>query len=150
MLIFLSISKKCYECSNVNGHFIRTLRERINFVKMNTNLVNEVSKTQLRTDFPAFKAGDTVKVNVRIVEGGKTRIQAFEGVVIERRGHGVSETFMVRKMSDKIGVERIFPVHSPNVVSVEVLKIGRVRRSKIFYLRNRSGKAARIKEVLKK
>ena len=117
---------------------------------MNTNLVNEVSKTQLRTDFPAFKAGDTVKVNVRIVEGGKTRIQAFEGVVIERRGYGVSETFMVRKMSDKIGVERIFPVHSPNVVSVEVLKIGRVRRSKIFYLRNRSGKAARIKEVLKK
>ena len=117
---------------------------------MNTNIIKEVQATQLRTDFPSFKAGDTVRVNVRIVEGGKTRIQAFEGVVIERRGHGVGETFMVRKMSDKIGVERIFGVHSPNVVSVEVLKIGRVRRSKIFYLRERSGKSARIKEVLKK
>ena len=79
-----------------------------------------------------------------------SREQAFEGVVIQRRGSGVSETFTVRKMSDKIGVERVFPVHSPNVVSVQVLKIGRVRRSKIFYIRERSGKSARIKEVLKK
>lgn len=117
---------------------------------MNTNLVNEVAATQLRTDIPHFKAGDTVKVNVRIVEGGKTRVQAFEGVVIQRRGAGVAETFTVRKMSDKIGVERVFPVNSPNVVSVQVLKIGRVRRSKIFYIRERSGKSARIKEVLKK
>ena len=117
---------------------------------MNTNLVKEVAATQLRTDFPHFQAGDTVKVMVRIVEGGKTRLQAFEGVVIQRRGSGVSETFTVRKMSDKIGVERVFPVHSPNVVSVQVLKIGRVRRSKIFYIRERSGKSARIKEVLKK
>ena len=116
---------------------------------MNTNLVNEVASTQLRTDIPHFKAGDTVKVNVRIVENGKTRSQAFEGVVIARRGHGVSETFIVRKMSDKIGVERIFPIHSPNVLSVEVLKVGKVRRSKIFYLRERTGKAARIKTVLK-
>lgn len=117
---------------------------------MDTNLVNKVAATQLRSDFPFFKAGDTVRVNVRIVEGGKTRTQAFEGVVIQRRGHGIGETFMVRKMSDKVGVERVFPVHSPNVVSVEVLKVGRVRRSKIFYLRNRSGKSARIKEILKK
>lgn len=117
---------------------------------MNTNLVNEVAATQLRTDIPHFKAGDTVRVNVRIVEGGKTRVQAFEGVVIQRRGAGVAETFTVRKISDKIGVERVFPVNSPNVVSVQVLKIGRVRRSKIFYIRERSGKSARIKEVLKK
>ena len=117
---------------------------------MNTNLVKEVAATQLRTDIPHFKAGDTVRVSVRIVENGKTRVQAFEGVVIQRRGSGVAETFTVRKISDKIGVERVFPVHSPNVVKVDVLKIGRVRRSKIFYIRERSGKSARIKEVLKK
>ena len=117
---------------------------------MNTNLVKEVVNTQLRTDVPFFKAGDTVKVMVRIVENGKTRLQAFEGVVIARRGAGVAETFIVRKMSGSIGVERVFPIHSPNVASIQVLKVGRVRRSKIFYLRERSGKSARIKEVLKK
>ena len=116
---------------------------------MNTNLVKEVASTQLRTDVPHFKAGDTVRVSVRIVENGKSRLQAFEGVVLARRGSGVAETFIVRKMSDKIGVERVFPVHSPNVASIEVLKVGRVRRSKIFYLRKRRGKAARIKQVLK-
>lgn len=116
---------------------------------MNTNLVKEVASTQLRTDVPHFKAGDTVRVSVRIVENGKSRLQAFEGVVLARRGSGVAETFIVRKMSDKIGVERVFPVHSPNVASIEVLKIGKVRRSKIFYLRERRGKAARIKQVLK-
>lgn len=116
---------------------------------MNTNLVKEVASTQLRTDVPHFKAGDTVRVSVRIVENGKARLQAFEGVVLARRGSGVAETFIVRKMSDKIGVERVFPVHSPNVASIEVLKVGRVRRSKIFYLRERRGKAARIKQVLK-
>ena len=116
---------------------------------MNTNLVKEVASTQLRTDIPHFKAGDTVRVSVRIVENGKSRLQAFEGVVLARRGSGVAETFIVRKMSDKIGVEWVFPVHSPNVASIEVLKVGRVRRSKIFYLRERRGKAARIKQVLK-
>ena len=116
---------------------------------MNTNLVKEVASTQLRTDVPHFKTGDTVRVSVRIVENGKSRLQAFEGVVLARRGSGVAETFIVRKMSDKIGVERVFPVHSPNVASIEVLKIGKVRRSKIFYLRERRGKAARIKQVLK-
>lgn len=116
---------------------------------MNTNLVKEVASTQLRTDVPHFKAGDTVRVSVRIVENGKSRLQAFEGVVLARRGSGVAETFIVRKMSDKIGVERVFPVHSPNIASIEVLKVGRVRRSKIFYLRERRGKAARIKQVLK-
>ena len=116
---------------------------------MNTNLVKEVASTQLRTDVPHFKAGDTVRVSVRIVENGKSRLQAFEGVVLARRGSGVAETFIVRKMSDKIGVERVFPVNSPNGASIEVLKVGRVRRSKIFYLRERRGKAARIKQVLK-
>ena len=117
---------------------------------MNLNLVKEVTASQLRTDIPEFSSGDTVKVSVKITEGGKSRIQVFEGVVMARRGGGVGETFTVRKISSGIGVERIFGVHSPNVVSVEVLKIGRVRRSKIFYLRERSGKSARIKEVLKK
>ena len=117
---------------------------------MNTNLVKEVANTQLKSDFPEFKAGDTVKVMVRITENGKSRLQAFEGVVLARRGSGVAETVIVRKISNAIGVERVFPVHSPNVASVQVLKVGRVRRSKIFYIRERSGKSARIKEVLKK
>lgn len=117
---------------------------------MNTNLVKEVANTQLKSDFPEFKAGDTVKVMVRITENGKSRLQAFEGVVLARRGSGVAETFIVRKISNGVGVERVFPVHSPNVASVQVLKVGRVRRSKIFYIRERSGKSARIKEVLKK
>ena len=115
---------------------------------MNNNLVKEVAATQLRTDIPCFSSGDTVKVSVRITEGNKTRIQAFEGVVLARRGSGVAETFIVRKMSGSVGVERIFPVQSPNVVSVEVLKRGKVRRHKIYYIRERSGKAARIKQIL--
>lgn len=117
---------------------------------MNTNLVNEVVATQLKTDVPHFKAGDTVRVMVKITENGKSRLQAFEGVVIARRGSGVAETCIVRKMSGNIGVERVFPLHSPNVAEITVLKVGRVRRSKIFYLRERTGKSARIKEVLKK
>ena len=115
---------------------------------MNTNIVNEVTARQLKKDVPDFKAGDTVKVNVRIHENNKERIQVFQGVVMQRRGSGVSETFTVRKISAGIGVERTFPVHSPAIASVEVLKRGRVRRSRITYLRNRSGKAARIKEVI--
>ncbi len=116
---------------------------------MNNNLVKEVTATQLRQDVPAFGSGDTVKVSVRIVEGGKTRIQNFEGVVLARRGSGIAETFIVRKMSGSIGVERVFPIHSPNVTNIEVLKKGKVRRHKIFYLRERRGKAARIKQILK-
>ena len=115
---------------------------------MNKNLVKEVTATQLKKDVPSFSSGDTVRVSVRIVEGGKSRIQIFEGVVIARRGGGVAETFTVRKMSGSIGVERIFPVQSPNVVSVEVVKKGKVRRNKITYIRSRSGKAARIKQIL--
>jgi len=115
---------------------------------MDKNLVSKVTASQLRTDLPEFKSGDTVKVSVRITENGKTRIQIFEGVVISKRGGGINETFTVRKMSGSIGVERIFPVHSPNVASVQVVRKGKVRRNKIFYLRGRSGKAARIKQVL--
>ena len=115
---------------------------------MNTNIVNEVTARQLKKDVPEFKAGDTVKVFVRIIENNKERIQVFQGVVMQRRGSSVSETFTVRKISAGIGVERCFPVHSPAIAKIEVLKRGKVRRSRITYLRNRSGKAARIKEVL--
>ena len=115
---------------------------------MNTNIVNEVTASQLRHDIPDFKAGDTVKVSVRIIENKKERIQVFQGVVMQRRGSGVSETFIVRKISSGVGVERCFPVNSPAIAKVEVLRKGKVRRSRINYLRNRSGKAARIKEAL--
>jgi large subunit ribosomal protein L19 len=100
----------------------------------------------MRTDAPAFSPGDTVKVNVRVVEGSRERVQAFQGVVIRRRGGGISETFTVRKMSFGVGVERTFPLHSPSVASIEVVTRGAVRRSKLYYLRDRVGKAARIKE----
>ena len=115
---------------------------------MNTNIVNEVTARQIRNDIPEFKAGDTVKVSVRIIENKKERIQVFQGVVMQRRGSGVSETFIVRKISPGIGVERCFPVNSPAIAKIEVLRHGKVRRSRINYLRNRSGKAARIKEAL--
>ena len=115
---------------------------------MNNNLVAQITKSQIRTDLPKFVTGDTIKVNVRIIEGGKSRIQVFQGVVISRRGSGVGETFIVRKMSAGVGVERTFPVNSPSIASVEVLKHGKVRRKKIYFLRNRSGKSARLKEVL--
>ena len=115
---------------------------------MNTNIVNEVTASQLRHDIPEFKAGDTVKVSVRIIENKKERIQVFQGVVMQRRGSGVSETFIVRKISSGVGVERCFPVNSPAIAKIEVLRKGKVRRSRINYLRNRSGKAARIKEAL--
>ena len=115
---------------------------------MNTNIVNEVTARQLKSDVPAFSSGDTVKVYVRIIENNKERIQVFQGVVMQRRGSGVSETFTVRKISSGVGVERTFPVNSPVISKIELLKRGKVRRSRITYLRKRSGKAARIKEVL--
>jgi large subunit ribosomal protein L19 len=105
----------------------------------------ETQKQWLR-DVPPFRAGDTLRVNVRVKEGDKERLQAFEGVCIARRGSGVSETFTVRKISNGVGVERIFPVHSPMIGSLSVVRRGRVRRAKLYYLRNLSGKAARIKE----
>ena len=105
----------------------------------------ETQKEWLR-EIPPFRAGDTLRVNVRVREGDKERIQAFEGVCIARRGAGVSETFMVRKISNGIGVERIFPVHSPMLESITVVRRGIVRRAKLFYLRGVTGKSARIKE----
>ena len=114
---------------------------------MNLNLVNEITKDQLKTDLPEIKAGMTVRVDVKIKEGDKYRIQAFEGVVIKVQGSGIGETFTVRKLSSGVGVERTFPMHSPVIDKVTVLRVGKVRRSKLYYLRSRSGKSARIKEV---
>jgi len=106
----------------------------------------ETQKTWLRNDLPAFRSGDTLRVNVRVKEGDKERIQAFEGVCIARRGSGVSESFTVRKISNGVGVERIFPVHSPMIADIAVVRRGRVRRAKLYYLRQLTGKATRIKE----
>ncbi len=110
------------------------------------NLIAEITKDQLRTDHPEFRAGDTVKVHVKVVEGTRERIQIFEGVVIKRQNGGISETFTVRKISYGVGVERTFPVHSPRIDRIEVTRRGIVRRAKLYYLRNLRGKAARIKE----
>ncbi len=106
----------------------------------------ETQREYLKEDIPTFRAGDTVRVNVRVREGEKERIQAFEGVVIGRKHGGVNETFTVRKISSGVGVERIFPLHSPSIESIKVVRHGRVRRAKLYYLRNLRGKAARIKE----
>jgi large subunit ribosomal protein L19 len=117
---------------------------------MNTNIVEEVTSRQIRHDIPEFSSGDTVRVYVRIFENKKERIQVYEGVVIQRRGHGVSETFTVRKISSGVGVERTFPLNSPALSKVELVKVGHVRRAKIHYMRHLAGKAARIKETEKK
>ena len=114
---------------------------------MNLGLVDKITKDQLRNDIPDFKVGDTVKVDVRIREGQKTRIQAYEGVVVDRSNGGIGATFTVRKISNQIGVERKFPLHSPIIEKIEVVRHGKVRRNKLHYLRGRSGKAARLKEV---
>ncbi|HEX5829651.1 MAG TPA: 50S ribosomal protein L19 [Gemmatimonadaceae bacterium] len=106
----------------------------------------ETQKEYLRSDIPPFRAGDTVRVNVRVKEGEKERLQAFEGVCIARRGSGVSGTFTVRKISNGVGVERIFPAHSPMIADITVVRRGRVRRAKLYYLRHLTGKATRIKE----
>ena len=109
----------------------------------NTDLVD---KAYLRTDLPEFRPGDTVRVHVRVVEAGRERIQVFQGVVIRRQGGGLQETFTVRKISFGVGVERTFPVHSPSISKLEVVSRGRVRRAKLYYLRERRGKKARIRE----
>jgi len=111
------------------------------------NQLQDVERQYLRQDtLPEFRPGDTVRVHVRVVEGDKSRIQVFQGVVIGRRGGGTRETFTVRKISGGIGVERVFPLHSPNVDKIEVVRRGKVRRAKLYYLRGRRGKAARIEE----
>jgi large subunit ribosomal protein L19 len=114
------------------------------------NVVDRIGMEQMRKDIPPFKAGDTLKVHVKIVEGDKQRIQVFQGVCIARHNKGVGSSFMVRKISNGVGVERVFPLHAPTVDKIEVLTIGRVRRAKLYYLRNLQGKAARIRELRRK
>ena len=111
------------------------------------DVIRAVESSQMRTDIPDFRSGDTVKVHVKIKEGDKYRIQIFEGVIIARKNNGISSTFTVRKVSSGYGVERIFPTHSPVIEKLEVVKSGKVRRARLYYLRGRRGKAARLKEV---
>ncbi len=110
------------------------------------NIIEVLEQEQLRSDIPDFRAGDTVKVYVKVVEGSRERVQMFEGVVIARSGGGVRETFTVRRVSYGVGVERTFPLHSPRIDRIEVARRGIVRRAKLYYLRNLTGKAARIRE----
>ena len=110
------------------------------------NLVEAFAKEQLKTELPKFNIGDTVRVHNRIKEGSRERVQMFEGTVIAKRNGGIGETFAVRRVSYGVGVEKTFPIHSPNVVKVEVLRTGHVRRAKLFYLRDRVGKSAKVKE----
>ena len=109
--------------------------------------LDAVDAASLRDDIPSFRAGDTLKVHVKVVEGARSRVQVFQGVVIARQGGGVSETFTIRKISFGVGVERTFPVHSPKIAKLEVVRHGHVRRAKLYYLRNKVGKAARLREV---
>ncbi|MDO4431859.1 MAG: 50S ribosomal protein L19 [Aerococcaceae bacterium] len=111
-----------------------------------SKVIEKITAAQLRNDIPEFRPGDTVRVHARIVEGERERVQLFEGLVIKRRGAGISETYTVRKISNGVGVERTFPVHTPRVDKIEVTRKGRVRRAKLYYIRSLSGKAARIKE----
>lgn len=113
---------------------------------MSQQLINAVTKNYMKNDVPEFRAGDTVRVHVRIKEGEKERIQIFEGLVIYRHGGCISATFTVRKISSGVGVEKIFPVHSPMIAKIEVVRLGKVRRAKLSYIRSLSAKAARIKE----
>ncbi|MBF9067297.1 50S ribosomal protein L19 [Streptacidiphilus fuscans] len=111
-----------------------------------SNLLSEIDAASVRADIPTFRPGDTVNVHVRVIEGNRSRIQQFKGVVIRRQGAGVRETFTVRKVSFNVGVERTFPVHTPIVEKIEVVTRGAVRRAKLYYLRDLRGKAAKIKE----
>lgn len=112
-----------------------------------SNLIDKITQAQLRDDIPEFRPGDNVRVHALIVEGERERIQIFEGLVIKRRGTGISESYTVRKISNGVGVERTFPVHSPRVAKLEVIRKGKVRRAKLYYIRALAGKAARIKEL---
>jgi large subunit ribosomal protein L19 len=109
-------------------------------------VIDNIEREQLRDDIPQFKAGDTVKVHFRVVEGNRQRTQIFQGIVIKRQGAGVRETFTVRKQSFGVGVERTFPLHSPKIEKIEVMMIGDVRRAKLYYLRQKVGKKARVRE----
>ena len=113
---------------------------------MNLGLVNEITKSQMKNDLPDLRPGQTVRVDVNIKEGDKSRIQAYEGIVVKVQGSGIGRTFTVRKLSSGVGVERTFPIHSPIVNKITVVREGKVRRAKLYYLRGRAGKAAKIKE----
>ncbi|MFO7265204.1 MAG: 50S ribosomal protein L19 [Limnochordales bacterium] len=110
------------------------------------DIIRSIEQEQMRTDLPDFKPGDTVRVHVKVIEGDRERVQVFEGIVMRRSGGGLSETFTVRKISAGVGVERLFPLHSPLIEKIEVVRRGRVRRAKLYYLRDRVGRAARIEE----
>lgn len=110
------------------------------------DIIEQISARKMKESVPEFSIGDTVRVDVRVVEGSRERVQAFQGTVIQRKGAGIRETFTVRKVSQGVGVERIFPLHSPNVSTVKVIRRGKVRRAKLYYLRKLKGKAARIPE----
>ncbi len=110
------------------------------------DIIRSVESSHIRDDYPEFNTGDTVKIHFQVKEGEKTRVQIFQGVVISRRGGGTSESFMVRKISSGISIERVFPLHSPLIEKIEVTRAGKVRRAQLFYLRDKKGKAARIKE----
>ena len=116
---------------------------------MNNEIIKEIEAAELKAEVPEFAIGDTVKVHNRIKEGNKERVQIFEGTVIKRQGGSNRETFTVRKNSNGVGVEKTWPLHSPNVVKIEVVRKGKVRRAKLYYLRDRVGKAAKVKEVIK-
>ena len=111
-----------------------------------SNLIDEINAASLRDDIPPFRPGDTLKVHVKVVEGSRSRVQVFQGIVIARHGGGLTETFTIRKVSFGVGVERTFPVHTPSIDKIEVVSRGDVRRAKLYYLRNLRGKAAKIKE----
>lgn len=113
---------------------------------VNANVIRDIEAAQKKSNVGSFRGGDTLRVHVKVIEGGKERIQVFEGIALTRRGEGIRDTVMVRKVSNGVGVERTFLVHSPRIDKIEVVRRGRVRRAKLFYLRNLSGKAARIKE----
>ena len=114
------------------------------------NIVDQIEKESMRTDLPAFNIGDTVKVWVKVVEGNRERLQGYEGVVIARKNGGVRETFTVRRISFGVGVERTFPIHSPKIDHIDIVRKGDVRRAKLYYLRERTGKAAKVKEKIAK
>ena len=122
--------------------------ERGEKVKM-SDIIRELEKEQLRTDLPKLEVGDTVRVFVKVVEGSRERLQNFEGIVIKMQGGGVRKTFTVRRVSYGVGVERVFPLHSPNVKNITVVRKGRVRRAKLYYLRDRVGKAAKVKSQVR-
>ena len=112
------------------------------------NIIEQINNENIKQEVPKFNVGDTVKVSVKVIEGTRERIQAYEGIVIAKRGGGISETFTVRRISFGVGVERTFPIHSPKIADIKVVKKGAVRRAKLYYLRGLKGKAAKVKEIL--